>query len=62
MSLTVRVHPRSKGVEDASDADVDVVLPVKIEKKGLCHALTFVVARSYTCKGPPWNRLFLQAV
>ena len=43
----VRLHPRAIGVEDTDNPDVNVVLPVIIEKEGLGTALAFVITGPY---------------
>jgi hypothetical protein len=42
----VRVHARAVGVEDADDADIDLVLAVVVEEQRLGAALALVVARA----------------
>src|SRR5690554_7039218 len=44
----VGMHAGAVGVEDANDPDVDLILPVVVEKQTLCTALTLVVARPNT--------------
>src|SRR6202012_775084 len=44
----VRMHARAVGVEDARDADAQLVLAVIIEEQGRGAALAFVVASART--------------
>src|SRR5688572_2385193 len=42
------MHPRAVGVEDADDADIDLVLAVIVEEERLGATLAFVVAGTFT--------------
>ena len=41
----VRMHARAVGIENPCDLDVELVLPVIVEKERLCAALALVVTR-----------------